>query len=72
MHPTPGQNLGPYRIVEPLGRGGMATVFKAYQPSLDRYVAIELLCSRLIRNGETYCWYGKHLAFAPSLTRSGL
>ena len=38
-----GQNLGPYRIVEQIGRGGMATVYKAYEPALDRYVAIKVL-----------------------------
>ncbi len=38
-----GENVGPYRIVEKLGQGGMATVFKAYHPSLDRYVAIKVL-----------------------------
>lgn len=38
-----GENVGPYRIVEQLGQGGMATVFKAYHPSLDRYVAIKAL-----------------------------
>jgi hypothetical protein len=38
-----GQNLGQYRIVEQIGAGGMATVFKAYQPGLDRYVAIKVL-----------------------------
>ena len=40
---TPGVNLGPYRIVEQIGRGGMATVYKAYQPSLARHVAIKVL-----------------------------
>ncbi len=38
-----GQTLGQYRIVEQIGKGGMATVFKAYQPGLDRYVAIKVL-----------------------------
>ena len=38
-----GQTLGQYRIVERLGTGGMATVFKAFQPSLERYVAIKVL-----------------------------
>ncbi|MBN1935128.1 MAG: protein kinase, partial [Anaerolineae bacterium] len=43
MQDLTGQTLGQYRIVEPLGRGGMATVFKAFQPSLERYVAIKVL-----------------------------
>ena len=38
-----GQNLGQYRVVEPIGAGGMASVFKAYQPGLDRYVAVKVL-----------------------------
>jgi serine/threonine protein kinase len=38
-----GENVGPYRITEQLGRGGMATVFKAYHAALDRYVAIKAL-----------------------------
>lgn len=38
-----GKSLGQFRIVERIGVGGMATVFKAYQPNLDRYVAIKVL-----------------------------
>jgi HEAT repeat protein len=38
-----GASLGPYRIIEPLGRGGMASVFKAYDAALDRYVAVKVL-----------------------------
>ena len=40
---TIGENIGPYRIVEQLGQGGMATVYKAYHASLDRYVALKAL-----------------------------
>jgi serine/threonine protein kinase len=38
-----GENVGAYRIIEQLGQGGMATVFKAYHASLDRYVALKVL-----------------------------
>ena len=39
----PGVELGPYSVVERIGRGGMATVYKAYHAALDRYVAIKVL-----------------------------
>src|SRR3954451_5297326 len=38
-----GMQLGHYKIVSQLGRGGMASVFKAEQLGLNRYVAIKLL-----------------------------
>lgn len=38
-----GCTLGKYEIVELLGRGGMATVYKGYQREIDRYVAVKVL-----------------------------
>src|SRR6476660_10039510 len=37
--------LGQYKLIEAIGHGGMATVYKAYQESLDRYVAVKVLMS---------------------------
>jgi serine/threonine-protein kinase len=47
-----GRNLGKYRVLEPLGRGGMARVYRAYHPQLDRYVAIKVLRSDLVDGQE--------------------
>jgi len=38
-----GENIGPYRILEEIGQGSMATVYKAYQAALDRYIALKVL-----------------------------
>ena len=38
-----GSQLGQYQLTEVIRRGGMATVYKAYQESLDRYVAVKVL-----------------------------
>lgn len=47
-----GQSLGKYQILNPLGRGGMARVYRAYHPQLDRYVAIKVLRSDLVDAGD--------------------
>jgi len=40
---TNGTTVGHYRIIDQLGQGGMATVYRAYDANLDRYVAIKVL-----------------------------
>jgi serine/threonine protein kinase len=43
MRSLSGRNLGAYRLIEQVGIGGMAVIYKAYDPGLDRYVAIKIL-----------------------------
>lgn len=43
MEDLTGKQFGPYRIVAPLGEGGMAAVYKAFQANMDRYVALKIL-----------------------------
>lgn len=38
-----GRQIGVYEVLEPLGRGGMAEIYKGYHPRLDRVVAIKVL-----------------------------
>jgi serine/threonine protein kinase len=38
-----GKTFGQYQLIEPISSGGMATIYKAYQPGLDRVVAIKVL-----------------------------
>jgi len=47
-----GQSLGPYQIVEQIGAGGMGTVYKAYQPSMDRYVAVKVLPAQVSQDAQ--------------------
>ncbi|MBN1933230.1 MAG: protein kinase [Anaerolineae bacterium] len=42
-----GKTLGHFEVTQELGKGGMATVYKAYQANLQRYVAIKVLLPSL-------------------------
>ena len=42
-----GQNFGRYQILELIGEGGMATVYKAHDTHLEREVAIKIIRSEV-------------------------
>jgi serine/threonine protein kinase len=42
-----GKTLGKYQIVEEIGRGGMGAMYKGYDPTLNRTVAVKVLAPHL-------------------------
>ena len=48
LHDMDAERLSRYEIRERLGRGGMASVYRAYDPSLHREVALKLLNQELL------------------------
>lgn len=47
-----GRKLGKYELVEQLGQGGMAEVYKSFQSGVERYVAVKLLHRHLASSGD--------------------
>jgi tRNA A-37 threonylcarbamoyl transferase component Bud32 len=54
MSDLTGKTIGNYRVLEQIGRGGMATVYKAYQPALERYVALKVIHKHLADNDAQF------------------
>ncbi|MCJ7796140.1 MAG: serine/threonine protein kinase, partial [Thermoleophilia bacterium] len=48
----PSRTFGRYILIEQLGRGGMATVFRARDPEFDRDVALKVLPEELLQDPE--------------------
>ncbi|MHC4780480.1 MAG: serine/threonine-protein kinase, partial [Planctomycetota bacterium] len=73
--PGRGKTLGPYRILEEIGRGGMGVVYKAFHPQLKRTVALKVLIAgedasneaieRFHREAESVAKLGHHPHIVP-------
>lgn len=49
-HPLLGKEIAGYKILDRIGRGGMGTVYRAMQTSLDRTVALKILAPHLVKD----------------------
>src|SRR3954467_12594780 len=58
---------GDYEILEELGRGGMAIVYRAREKALDREVAIKVLPGRLVIDQGFVQWYDHEARTAAKL-----
>lgn len=52
MQDLSGQKLSQYELREQAGRGGMANVYKAFQPGLERFVAVKVMLGHLVTDAE--------------------
>jgi serine/threonine-protein kinase len=46
------KNIGRYKVVDELGRGAMAYVYKAYDPEIDRFLAVKVLREELAKDED--------------------
>ncbi len=67
-----GKRLGNYRVLAALGQGGMAKVYKGYQPLLDRYVAIKVLAPRFASDEEFRARFQREAAAIARLRHSNI
>jgi serine/threonine protein kinase len=62
-----GEQVGTYKLVEKLGQGGMATVYKAYHPQLDRYVAIKAMHRNFLEDDSFVARFTREAQIVASL-----
>jgi len=64
--PIPEQ-IGRYSIKTALGRGGMATVYRAYDPSFDREVALKILPREMLHDPQFRARFEREIKLVASL-----
>ncbi len=67
-----GKRLGNYRVLAALGQGGMAKVYKGYQPMLDRYVAIKVLAPHFATDEEFRARFQREASAIARLRQSNI
>ena len=66
------RQVGRYRIGERLGRGGMATVFRAHDPDIGRDVAIKFLHATLCQDEEYHARFLREARAAGGLSHPNI
>ena len=67
-----GTTMGPYTITERIGEGGMAIVYKGYQESLHRYVALKVLRDELARDQQFVARFRQEALAAANLNHPNI
>ncbi len=70
--PLLGRQFGPYRIVSPLGAGGMGEVYRAHDSKLGRDVAIKTLPAEFARDPERLARFRREARTLASLNHPNI
>lgn len=62
-----GDKIGQYEIVEQIGSGGMATVYKAYHARLDRHVAIKIMHQTFMQDADFHARFEREARIVANL-----
>ena len=69
---TPGDKLGPYEILSPLGAGGMGEVYKARDTRLDRSVAVKVLPEHIAKREDLKARFEREARAVASLNHPNI
>jgi serine/threonine protein kinase len=69
---SPGDIIGDFRLVSPLGRGGMGQVWEAEQVSMGRMVALKLLHTHLQMSDDDVRRFGREARAGGKLAHPGI
>jgi serine/threonine protein kinase len=67
--PFIGRQLGDYRIIGVIGRGGMASVYRGYDVRLQRYAAVKVIGAHLVSDDEHEDYRQRFLREARAIAR---
>ncbi len=66
------KSIGRYKILEEIGRGAMAYVYKAYDPEIDRFLAVKVLREDLATNDDYRKGFIREAKFAGQLAHPNI
>lgn len=69
---TSGFFLGPYRILEVVGKGGMGRVYKAVHQTMNRTVALKVLAPNLVKTEKARALFNNEVQTAARLNHANI